>query len=221
MSQTPSGPGDAWKIPTAAATCSVCENELVTGSTVTVVLSLGDDGPGRHDVCSDCEAPEASDGIFWRRKVPDLGDGKPVVDYAMLREIFGRLVERPEESYRRLSYLVALVLVRKRHLRLLGFEARDGKEVMRVSRAAGEPAVDVPAPYLSAEDMVETRDMLTRLLAADLPDEGLLAPTALSEPPVAESAEPAEPEADDAAPDGEADAGAEPSAEEAEEADRA
>jgi hypothetical protein len=204
LSQTPSGPGDAWKIPTAAATCSVCETELVTGSEVTVVLSLGEDGPGRHDVCSGCEPPETANGIFWRHKVPDLGDGKPVVDYAMLREIFGRLVERPEESYRRLSYLVALVLVRKRHLRLLGFEARGGKEVMRVSRGAGEPAVDVPAPYLSADDMVETRDMLTRLLAADLPDEGLLAPAALAEtePAVeteAASEDPAAAEADSAA----------------------
>src|SRR5262245_30706659 len=77
------------------------------------------------------------------------------------------MLQRGDEIYRRLSYLVALVLVRKRHLRLHGFEVRQGREVMVVSRGAGQPAFDVPAPYLSPEDMLAVREHLSRLLQAD------------------------------------------------------
>jgi hypothetical protein len=39
---------------------------------------------------------------------------------------------------------------------------------MVVSRGGGEPGFDVPAPFLSAEDMVAVREHLARLLQADV-----------------------------------------------------
>lgn len=120
-------------------------------------------------------------GIFWKRSFPEDGDSRPVVDYIFLQEMFGRMLEREEEIYRRLSYLVGLVLIRKRHLRLKTFGSRDGREVMIVTRGAGQPEQIVPAPFLTAEDMVDTREMLTRLLSADLPDGDLPEPAERAE----------------------------------------
>jgi hypothetical protein len=37
------------------------------------------------------------------------------------------MLQRGDEIYRRLSYLVASLLIRKRWLRLHGFEVRDGR----------------------------------------------------------------------------------------------
>ena len=42
---------------------------------------------------------------------------------------------------------------------------------MLVNRGAGQPSFDVPAPFLTAEQMLPVREHLTRLLAADIEDE--------------------------------------------------
>jgi hypothetical protein len=161
---------DAWKIPSATRRCAACQADLPTGELVTTIFRLQPEGPERRDLCAACgQAGEnLADAFFWRHRLSASDARRPVVDYALLRELFTRMLQRGDEIYRRLSYLVALVLIRKRYLRLHGFEVREGREVMVVSRAAGEPGFDVPAPFLSAEDMVAVREHLTRLLQADV-----------------------------------------------------
>jgi hypothetical protein len=175
---------DDWKLPSGHERCTRCASELQPGQPVTSVIRLAADGPGRQDLCASCGQAVGgeADVFFWRRKRPEASERRAIVDYAMLRELFGRLLERPGELYERLSYLVALVLIRKRHLRLAGFEQRRGREVMLVSRAAGEPAIEVPAPFLTPEDMVAVRAHLNRLLQADLPDDLLAGPGGESQP---------------------------------------
>jgi hypothetical protein len=162
---------DSWKIPGAAERCSRCETSLEVGSEVTVVLEMADEGPGREDLCASCgeAVPASEQAFFWRHALPEQGASPPVADYALLREMFERMLSRDTDVYRRLSYLVGLVLIRKRHLRLRSFESRGGREVMIVSRGVGQPEIVVPAPHLDAEALVNTRQQLTRLLAADLP----------------------------------------------------
>lgn len=160
---------DAWKIPTASRACAACQAALRTGDLVTTSFRWLPEGPERRDLCEACgrAAENLDDAFFWRRRLPASEERRPVVDYALLRELFLRMLQRGDEIYRRLSYLVALVLVRKRYLRLHGFDVRAGREVMVVSRGAGQPAFDVPAPFLSAEDMLAVREHLSRLLQAD------------------------------------------------------
>jgi hypothetical protein len=164
---------EQWNIPAGANVCSTCGEALPAGEPVTTVFRLGGGGPERADLCAACaESGEApSDGFTWRRNQPEPVKKKAVVDYALLNELFDRMLKRTDELYRRLTYLVALVLIRKRKLRLIGFELRDGREVMVVNRGAGQPTFDVPAPFLTAEEMLPVREHLTRLLAADIEDE--------------------------------------------------
>jgi len=166
---------DAWKIPNAARQCAACARPLRAGDVLTTVFRWQPEGPERRDLCADCgkAGDNLADAFFWRHTMPASDQRRPVVDYTLLRELFSRMLQRGDEIYRRLSYLVALVLVRKRYLRLHGFEVRDGREVMVVSRSVGEPSFDVPAPFLSAEDMVAVRDHLSRLLQADVAEGNL------------------------------------------------
>jgi hypothetical protein len=160
---------DAWKIPSANRECAACRAALRTGDMATTVFRWLPEGPERRDLCEACghSAENVGDAFFWRRRLPASEERRPVVDYALLRELFVRMLQRGDEIYRRLSYLVALVLVRKRFLKLHGFEVRAGREVMVVSRGAGQPSFDVPAPFLSGEDMLAVREHLSRLLQAD------------------------------------------------------
>lgn len=171
-----------WKIPSPSGRCGGCDTPFHAHESVTAVLELADPLPRRVDWCAACVvAADPTRAIFWRRVVPAGDKSRPTVDYAMLREVFERLIDRPGDVYHRLSYLVALVLVRKRQLRLKAFEQREGREVMIVTRGAEYGDRVVPAPYLSADDLVETRDLLTRLLAADLSEDDLATLAARSE----------------------------------------
>ena len=186
---------DAWKIPTVTRSCAACSRALQTGDLVTTLFRLAPEGPERRDLCSECgQAGEnLGDAFFWKHRLSASDVRRPVVDYALLRELFTRMLQRGDEIYRRLSYLVALVLIRKRWLRLHGFEVRAGRrEVMVVSRGAGEPHFDVPAPFLSAEDMVAVREHLARLLQADVVEGDL--------PDLQAAAQPIEPAADPSGP---------------------
>lgn len=163
---------DEWTLPGPSPVCHGCGAELPPGSSVTVRLSLAQEGPSREDLCTNCgqSVGEQGDSFYWRTERPEAGSQRPVVDYALLREMFERMLPRQELSYRRLAYLVGLILVRKRHYRLKGFEAREHGEIMLLGQAGGAPDLEVPAPHLNAEDMLATREALKRLLAADLPD---------------------------------------------------
>lgn len=181
-----------WKLPTAAQTCARCSAVLQPGERVTTSIRLPPTGPERTDVCAACGklVDDLSETFFWRHTIAASGPSRPVVDYALLRELFARLLVTPGAHYERLAYLVALVLVRKRHLRLIGFSGRAGAEVMLVTRGAGQPQHEVPAPFLTPEDMLPLRDELTRLLHAEIPLEDLGAgvdPVAADERPAADS----------------------------------
>jgi hypothetical protein len=166
---------DAWKLPRPGDCCAGCQQPLLAGMLCTTVVRLHADAPLREDLCTACGERAVADPevCFWTRRRPESGNQRAVVDYAMLRELFGRMLQRSDEVYRRLSYLVALVLIRKRFLRLVGFQRRAGREVMVVTRGAGQPTVDVPAPLLTAEDLLSVRDQLAQLMNADLADHEL------------------------------------------------
>jgi len=166
---------DAWKLPRPGDCCATCEQPLAAGALFTTVVRFMAEAPLREDLCAACGERAVADPevCFWTHRRPESGSQRAVVDYAMLRELFGRMLQRPDDVYRRLSYLVALVLIRKRFLRLVGFQRRAGREVMVVTRGAGQPTVDVPAPLLTAEDLGQVRDQLAQLLNADLADHDL------------------------------------------------
>lgn len=170
---------EEWVLPAPLEHCVRCQASLAAGTRVTVVLVLDAGGPRREDLCADCgQGVDGKSGqLFWRG--PRVGPDRPrqVFDFAMLSEVFERMRLRAERPYQRLAYLLGLVLVRKRWLKLKGFGLRDGQEVMLVSRGAQEPEFAVPAPHLSADDLLETREQLQRLLSLELPGAGeLLAP---------------------------------------------
>lgn len=166
---------DAWKLPAGTDACARCGRTLSPGELITACIRFTAEGAHREDRCETCgRTVEDGDVVFWRARRHDEADRRPVVDYELLREIFETLRTRTDVTSTRLAYLVGLVLVRKKVLRLDTFEVRGGREVMVVRRKRGGEPLEVPAPPMSAENMVEVRDQLGRLLRADLSDlEGL------------------------------------------------
>ena len=63
---------------------------------------------------------------YWKMRVPepeeDGADRRKLVDVAVLAAFFNRLVEKPEPQHAGVLYLVALLLVRKKLLKLVDIE---------------------------------------------------------------------------------------------------
>ena len=127
----------------------------------------------RRDVCPIClselqqalRTADAKPPIFWRVRRKE-GAREPVLDLVMLRHLFDRLGEEPGERPAALRYFVALLLLRKRVLKMA-----DAKSVAeeRADLLVFDPKTPTQPPVaLVAPDLAETslEELKNELLAA-------------------------------------------------------
>jgi len=150
------------------AACAGCEKRLQEETHAFATLSPEGEGWSRRDYCPACfEALRERPVSFWRRSSGALQatvaettkDERAKAkrrDLDALVEMFQRLAEPPAEKAedaKKLRYLLALALVRKKRLHLVDL-AREGGADCLVIRTSGEAElISVPAPALSKEDM--------------------------------------------------------------------
>lgn len=125
----------------------------------------------RRDLCPMCFGefqhklrgdPAAKPPIFWRSKRKE-GDHAPVLDLNMLRHLFDRLGEEAGEKPAALRYFVALLLLRKRVLKMA--DARTAAEeaadlVVYDPKAPTQPPVPLVAPDLGEHSLDALKDEL-------------------------------------------------------------
>ncbi len=162
-----------WKIKPGLEKCGQCDRAFDEGGAYYSTLKVEDDSVLRKDYCTSCFDPEESaDKIFWRaRVVVQDAAMKRKVDFNILRELFFQMVNSKSASLASLTYLVGLVLVRKRYLRLVGFFSEGGVDLMRVQRRSGEPVISIEMPLLEAKDLELLKEQLSELLSSDLGEE--------------------------------------------------
>lgn len=126
----------------------------------------------RHDLCATCFHRRAGqDGqslIFWKARRREGERRAPTIDLASLRVLFDRLGEVEGDEARGLRYFVALLLLRKRVLRMvqpanLAEEAAD--LVVIDPKLQGAPRVSLVAPELQGDRMGRLKDELLAALA--------------------------------------------------------
>jgi hypothetical protein len=132
-----------------------------------------DEGFVRFDYSIEAwEKGDRPDRLFshWRYTTPEEGK-KPdiVIDEAVLVDLFERLDgdERPQRIAFR--YIIALVLLRKRKLKLVGREQADGGEtwLLRWSGTDGEVA-KIHNPGIQEDEIHGLSDQLSDLLQGDM-----------------------------------------------------
>lgn len=156
--------------------CAATGRALEPGTPcIAVLLDRGDDGFERRDYSIDAWASTSRpDGIlgFWKTVVPRPEERRGVViDDEVLASMLARLDgdERPERIAFR--WIVTLLLLRRRMLRHLGVERRDGREWWRFAWAgagAGAPAIEVVNPHLRDEDLQSLAGQLGAIVDSDL-----------------------------------------------------
>ena len=146
--------------PNGPAIAALCEREE-------------DEGFDRFDYCvSAWESGVRPDLLFsyWRYTVPEAGK-KPdiVIDDEVLVDLFERLADDEKPQRIAFRYILALVLLRKRKLRLVGREEFEGGELwlLRFKGTEGDP-VQVKNPGIAEEEIQDLSEQLGEILQGDL-----------------------------------------------------
>ena len=123
----------------------------------------------RRDLCEVCfeayrtKCPEGQPPIFWRTVRKTSGSKEPVLDLVSLRALFDRLGTVDDGRARALRYFCALLLLRKRVLKMVKPKTREQERadlVVRDPKLKEMEPVALFAPAIDASDMSTVKDEL-------------------------------------------------------------
>jgi len=161
-----------YKIESSARQCSQCDRAFGVGEEYysAVVETEEESRLARRDFCPACWQPDTQTFFsFWKTSVPEPEPtrGPRLIDFTRLLRLFERL-EQAEEN-RRFRYVLALVLMRKRRLRLVSLRRLGGRaEVLTLREVGGDRQHTVQNPGLSDEEIQGVADRLREIL--DMPE---------------------------------------------------
>jgi hypothetical protein len=185
-----------YKIDASTHCCHTCGHVLAVGEEYfsAVAETPEEDRFQRHDFCPACWAPAAGTYYsFWKTRLPepaaDGHRGPRLVDLGRLLQLFEHLAEAPDVEARRFRYVLALVLMRKRRLKIVETRRLPGGqgEELTLRETGGERRHIVACPNVTEEEIRSVAGRLREIL--DMPDRwddiqsAEVAPTAVDEPP--------------------------------------
>ncbi|MFK7741912.1 MAG: hypothetical protein AB8H80_16465 [Planctomycetota bacterium] len=123
----------------------------------------------RREFCDACfqdherKCPEGQPPIFWRAMRRSKGSKEPVLDLVSLRALFDRLGQVEDDRARALRYFCALLLLRKRVLKMAKPKTREQEQadlVVRDPKLKESEPVALFAPAVDATDLSTIKDEL-------------------------------------------------------------
>ncbi len=161
-----------FKIRSSGKECMDCRKRFQVGEAFYSLLKFeAQDGPVREDRCVSCwkSKPPSSDYVWWltRRRKPR--NEKPKIDVESVKALFWKLLEKEKEEFAGLRYVTALLLIRKKKLRLVGFRrCGDGEYLELKPPGRNKNGVfKVYVPVLSNEDLEDLKEKLKQSLTID------------------------------------------------------
>jgi hypothetical protein len=164
-----------WKFRGREGCCSSCKAEFPEGQRHASVLAVVADEVRREDLCPSCfdARSPASELFYWftRRAAGARG---LVLDLVMLEQLFLRLEGHAQQPVRELRFLVALLLMRKRRLKLARVSRGATGEAMILRRPRRKEGFEVQVFDFGPERLAELRGTLVELLGGADPSLGLV-----------------------------------------------
>jgi hypothetical protein len=175
-----------WKIQKTSRFCRRCGREFQGDETVySAIHERAGDEFDRKDLCGECwplESAEEGDDppfSFWKTRMPTLKEAERI-SFDQVEQFFWKLIDRREGTGEesRLEYPLALLLLRKKLLRLRATVLRKEREILQFVDAAGAREVEITDPGLDAEGLARLEEEVRRLLfpervAGDAGDSGV------------------------------------------------
>jgi len=173
------------KLDRRAGACLECAKVFAGGDTIVSAIfrEEGQEQFARRDLCSACfEAVEAEPFSVWRGTHPPPVEDQHRVDFDLALRFLAKLIAEPEEGREGLLYVLTLLLIRKRRVKVLETRRRGGVETLVVSVPGDEEdaVAEMEAPAITAEAVDRVQAQLAELFGFE-------------PPPAAESATPDSP----------------------------
>jgi hypothetical protein len=167
MITTMSNPTQAeeWKISKRGRSCSVCQREFRSEEVLYSGIAETEGKFARRDVCVPCWDRKPELFSFWKTQMPRR-EVKRLEDVNAMQEFFKRLLEKPSEDPARhkVTYLTALLLARKRRLRLAG--SKDGK--LRIEKGWDGEAAEIVDPVIADDEIETLKQQMEQLFVVEL-----------------------------------------------------
>lgn len=157
-----------WKTPKKEAGCGGCARPFEDGEAHFSILLLGPESLSREDRCRACfEGGDSlhEDLVFWRTRRRIAAKRGLAVDFDSVERLFLALEGREEERLAELRFLLSLLLMRKKRLKLVRLKRLEGEggEWMVLRRPRREESLLVRVFDLAPERAQALRDELERI----------------------------------------------------------
>ncbi|MGL4553327.1 MAG: hypothetical protein ACRC33_19345 [Gemmataceae bacterium] len=158
-----------YQIQAPALRCSGTGRDLKPGERIFSVLLLDGGKFVRRDYAKEAwSGPPAGAFSSWQAKVPTgQKPKKPPIDDEVLVECLGRLEDDPTPEKMSFRYVLALLLMRRKRLRLEETGKETGREVMRLRCPKTGTVYAVTDPGLSDGELEAAQDDVFRVLGWD------------------------------------------------------
>ena len=155
-----------WNIPPRAEQCAACGRAFEDGQTIRACIHAADGGFARTDVCENCPIPEDLEPLgLWRTRfrLPQ-SDPKPQFDRGGLLELLAETAETSDPQSLKFRFVLALLLWRKKALRLIDTRRSGGAELWDFAEPKTGTRHRVVRPELTEDDLARLSAQLEALL---------------------------------------------------------
>ncbi len=160
-----------WEISRTTGKCAASERPLAEGEAYYAVLMETPTGFERRDYAEDAwKGPPEGTFCYWRGRVPvrEKKPGTYAVDTTILTQLFTQLEETQSESKQQLRFVLALLLMRKRLLKLDRSIVEEGQEYWIMRMPADQSTHRVLNPKLEKEQIDRLSAQLTAILSGEV-----------------------------------------------------
>ena len=150
-------------------TCAATGRELVPGTVCHSVLVERQGQLVRLDFSPEgWSGPPEGTIAHWRCQVPEPHGERPkLLDTEGLMRYFEQLVEDADPEQEKFCYVLALLLLQKKRLKLEGSRVEGGVEYLELVGPRGEGPYDIRDQQLSDEEIRRVQEALTAQLTAE------------------------------------------------------
>ena len=153
-----------WKIGRKGQVCAACGTAFPFDVPFHSAIFLEGEEFRRRDLCEHCfRAAPSAPYSHWVTAIPKPEDHRRIFDLGLAAEFLRKLAAEGDPARAPLGHLLALLLVRKRVIRLIEVPGADPPRA-RVEFHDGREALEIPAPPLSDADVPSLREELGGLL---------------------------------------------------------
>jgi hypothetical protein len=151
-------------IASASRQCAVSGRTFAPGETYFSLLQFNEGAAERRDVSSEAwQGPPEGAFAWWKSQAPHADAARPkLAPQDVLLNLFAELAEKPQELEFR--YVLALLLIRRKLLKLEDARRDDGHEMMLLDCPKLGQQFELPVPVLAPDRIEQLQSRMIDLL---------------------------------------------------------